>query len=63
MYCFLHYLYLGFKGALVVYIVFSLYYWLVKKERFVSAFLDLKLICLIIGIVLVGTTIFTIFLC
>lgn len=61
--CFLDNLYSGFESALIVYILFSLYHWLVKKEKFVSAFLDLKLIGITICIVLFAVTIITIFLC
>lgn len=56
---FWHNLYLCFKGVVIVYVLFSLYFWLVKKEG-IRAFLDLKLIGINVCIALIGATFFTI---
>ncbi|MBY0085794.1 hypothetical protein [Brevibacillus brevis] len=49
-------LYLGAQGAIITYIVLFLYFWLIKKRRFVSL-LDPKLI----GVIILGTLVITAF--
>lgn len=49
-------LYLGAQGAFITYIVFFLYFWLIKKHRFFTL-LDPKLI----GVIVLGTLVLTAF--
>lgn len=57
---FLENIHLSLKGVLIAYILFSLYFWLIKNEG-IRAFLDLRLIGINICAALIGATMYTIF--